>query len=115
MEIRENVQNYITTNGTPIRFRIGIDSGSVVAGVIGKKKFIYDLWGDAVNTASRMADFGVIGEVQVTERFIKALENYFQNHPVSENKNTYNYIERGEIEIKGKGIMKTFILRNKDD
>ncbi len=50
--------------------RIGIDTGPVVAGVIGRRKFMYDLWGDTVNTASRMESHGVPGEIQVTERVV---------------------------------------------
>lgn len=103
-------QNYITKDGTEIKFRIGMDCGPVVAGVIGKKKFIYDLWGDAVNTASRMADFGVIGEVQITQRFKNALEYYIAKHPDEIEPDKIFYKERGDVEIKGKGMMKTYLL-----
>jgi class 3 adenylate cyclase/DNA-binding NarL/FixJ family response regulator len=111
LEIRNEVKDYTSSDGTKIRFRIGIDCGSVVAGVIGKKKFIYDLWGDAVNTASRMADFGVIGEVQITERFKNALIN---NHLQNKNETgiDFKFNPRGEIEIKGKGIMQTYLLNS---
>src|SRR5207248_6371969 len=56
------------SDGAPITLRIGIDSGPVVAGVIGRRKFIYDLWGDTVNTASRMESHGVPGRIQITAR-----------------------------------------------
>jgi guanylate cyclase len=78
--------------------RIGIDSGPAVAGVIGRRKFIYDLWGDTVNTASRMESHGVPGEIQVTERVAAALGDAFSIR------------RRGTIEVKGKGLMTTFLL-----
>ncbi|MEU8224187.1 adenylate/guanylate cyclase domain-containing protein [Kribbella sp. NPDC048915] len=78
--------------------RIGIDSGPVVAGVIGRRKFIYDLWGDTVNTASRMESHGVPGEIQVTGRVAAALGPEFAVRP------------RGAIEVKGKGPMRTYFL-----
>lgn len=82
-----------------LRLRIGINSGAVVAGIIGKKKFSYDLWGDAVNTASRMASYGMPGEIQVSSATHELLMGSFI------------FEERGPIEIKGKGLMKTYLLR----
>jgi len=67
-----------------------------VAGVIGKRKFSYDLWGDSVNTAARMESHGIEGEIQVTESTFGLLEN------------EYDFDCRGMIEVKGKGMMKTF-------
>jgi adenylate cyclase len=83
--------------------RIGIDTGPVVAGVIGTRKFIYDLWGDTVNTASRMESHGVPGAVQVTDRTYALLRDRFRFEP------------RGEIQIKGKGRMATYILVERID
>ncbi|NJN72766.1 MAG: DUF3365 domain-containing protein [Limnothrix sp. RL_2_0] len=85
-------------NGIHIALRIGINSGPVVAGVIGTKKFIYDLWGDAVNTASRMESHGVPESIQVTEETYQLL------------KDDYLFEARGSIEIKGKGAMNTYFL-----
>jgi guanylate cyclase len=67
--------------------------------VIGRRKFIYDLWGDTVNTASRMESHGLPGEIQVTARVAAALEGAFPVEP------------RGTVEVKGKGPMETFWLR----
>jgi class 3 adenylate cyclase len=84
-----------------VRLRIGIDTGPVVAGVIGRRKFIYDLWGDTVNTASRMESHGVPGGIQVTERVVAVLNG------------AYHFEPRGTIEVKGKGPMPTWLLRGR--
>ncbi len=83
------------------QIRIGINSGVVVAGVIGSKKFIYDLWGDAVNVASRMESHGEAGRIQVTESTYEQI------------KAGYQLACRGTVEIKGKGRMKTYWLLGK--
>jgi class 3 adenylate cyclase len=85
----------------PFTMRIGINTGPVVAGVIGKKKFIYDLWGDTVNIASRMESTGIAGEIQVTEATYQVLSPRYQ------------FECRGEIAVKGKGMMTTYLLRDR--
>lgn len=82
----------------PLLVRIGMDVGPVVAGVIGRRRFIYDLWGDTVNTASRMEAQGIPGAIQVTERAYERLAPAFV------------FEERGMIEVRGKGPMRTYLL-----
>ena len=85
-----------------IAFRIGLNSGPVVAGVIGRRKFIYDLWGDAVNTASRMESQGESGTIQITEATYELIKEHFHCEP------------RGTVNVKGKGEMKIWhVLREK--
>ncbi len=85
--------------GLPVDVRIGIHTGAVVAGVIGMRKFSYDLWGDTVNTASRMESHGSPGEVHISEPSFLTLKDAFECE------------ERGTVEVKGKGPMRTFWLK----
>ena len=101
LDVKDIMKGYTTAEGTPLHFKMGLDCGSVVAGVIGKKKFIYDLWGDAVNTASRMEATGVMGEVHCTDIYKTSLEH----------SGGYIFINRGAIEVKGKGMMETWLMR----
>jgi class 3 adenylate cyclase/CheY-like chemotaxis protein len=81
-----------------LQARIGIHSGPIVAGVIGTHKFAYDVWGDSVNTASRMESHSVTGRIHVSDATRRALEGRFRFEP------------RGSIQVKGKGLMETYFL-----
>ncbi|MDM8519229.1 adenylate/guanylate cyclase domain-containing protein [Anaerolineales bacterium HSG6] len=98
LAMQEVIQSLKTDFSQTIDIRIGINSGPVIAGVIGSKKFIYDLWGDAVNVASRMESHGLVGQIQTTE----TTQRYLQDK--------YLLQERGAIRIKGKGEMTTYLL-----
>jgi len=87
-------------NMKDIEIRIGIHTGEVVAGIIGKNKYTYDLWGDAVNIASRMESNSKAGRIHISEEFAKSIEQYPE----------FSLIPRGIINIKGKGTMNTFWL-----
>ena len=84
--------------GADLSLRIGIATGPAVAGIIGRKKFSYDLWGDTVNTASRMESHGQPGRIQVNDAVWQVLNQ------------DYVLEERGEVKIKGQGMVRTWFL-----
>jgi class 3 adenylate cyclase len=88
--------------GHPIRLRIGINTGPVVAGVIGRQRLIYDLWGDAVNVASRMESTGVADHIQVTQAVRDAAADRYRFQP------------RDLVPVKGKGMTTTYTLADDD-
>ena len=99
VDMMAKTQDFSQRTGHPVQIRIGINTGPVVAGVIGIKKFIYDLWGDAVNVASRMESLGIAGEIQITEATRLKLQG------------RYPLEARGPVEVKGKGLMPTYLLK----
>ncbi len=96
--ILQDVEDFNLISGTKIEIRLGINTGSLVAGVIGKTKFIYDIWGDTVNVASRMESTGKPMRIHVTEATYK------------QTKDLFTYSKNTETDVKGKGKMKTYFL-----
>jgi class 3 adenylate cyclase len=101
IEMQERVREYRERTLERVELRVGIGTGPVVAGVIGKKKFIYDMWGDTVNVAFRMASDAYSGAIQVDLMTYRRLHNRFK------------FDEAHEVEIKGKGRMQVFHLMGK--
>lgn len=98
LSMREAIARLAQEDASWLQVRIGIASGPAVAGVIGRRKFIYDLWGDTVNTASRMESHGLPGQIHVTEAVAHAIAADFSVRP------------RGIVDVKGKGPMSTFLV-----
>ena len=92
------MQDVARETGLALNARIGIHTGPIVAGVIGTHKFAYDVWGDSVNTASRMESHSLTGRIHLTDATRRALNGRFPLEP------------RGIIEVKGKGPMETYFL-----
>ena len=101
LNMKSAVRAFFAGYKTPIQIRTGINSGPVVAGIIGRHKFAYDLWGDTVNIASRMESHGQPGRIQVSEATYSRLRD------------KYEFADRRRIEIKGKGAMATYFLEDR--
>lgn len=101
LDMQQVITNFNKVSRHHLSLRIGVNTGGVVAGVIGTKKFIYDLWGDTVNTASRMESQGLPNIIQVTTITYNRLQE------------KYRFSERGTITVKGKGEIKTYILEGR--
>lgn len=107
IELPDEIKTFIPS-GKKFSIRIGLHTGSVVAGVVGEDRFVYDIYSDAVNTAARMESHGESGKIHVSSDFMRHLLNRF-----AQTKNTTHGIifeNRGEMEVKGKGMMKTYFL-----
>jgi adenylate cyclase len=98
LEMRDYIATHTFRNGQCVSFRIGINSGSMIAGVIGRRKFVYDVWGDAVNIASRMESHGLGGAVQITQTTYELIKDEFVCEP------------RGTVNVKGKGEMEVWLV-----
>lgn len=101
LEMVATLDRMNAANGTDLKMRIGMNTGPIVAGVIGKRKFTYDLWGDTVNLASRMESSGVAGAIHVSESTYDALKEDFV------------LVERGIVQCKGIGDVKTYFLKER--
>ena len=94
----QDVRAFNESSSVKLEIRLGINSGPLVAGVIGKTKFIYDIWGDTVNVASRMESTGLPMKIHVTQ------------NTKDQTAGLFDYSENTEIDVKGKGMMKTYYL-----
>ncbi|MEX3010800.1 adenylate/guanylate cyclase domain-containing protein [Hoeflea sp. TYP-13] len=101
LDMMASIDRFKRESGVSFSLRIGLHTGPVVAGVIGRSKFAYDLWGDTVNVASRMESTGVDGAIQVSEAMRRALNGRFE------------FEKRGSVEVKGRGLMDTYILQRR--
>ena len=101
LDMQDVIRQFKRKNGQPFQLRIGINTGPVVAGVIGLKKYSYDLWGDAVNIASRMESHGEVGKIQVSESTYTRIRGHYVLAP------------RGRISVKGRGHLKTYFLQGR--
>lgn len=98
LDMMQAVEGLKRPDGTQLHIRIGMARGPIIAGVVGDSRFLYDLWGDAVNTASRMETTGEADRIQVTADVVTALDGL------------YDFESRGEVDVKGKGMMPTWWL-----
>lgn len=100
LEMRDYISTHTFGNDHRVSFRLGINSGSMIAGVIGRRKFVYDVWGDAVNIASRMESHGLGNAVQITRATYDLIKDEFACEP------------RGTVNVKGKGEMEVWLVRS---
>ncbi len=102
LEMMEATRKVAQETGQKLQIRVGIHTGAVVAGVIGQRKFAYDIWGDTVNVAARMESTGVAGRIQLSPDTAELLGDEFEIEP------------RGDVEVKGKGVISTWFLTGVD-
>jgi class 3 adenylate cyclase len=103
LDMATAVGEFSRSGAGQVSFRIGINRGPVVAGVIGSKRTIYDVWGDTVNVASRMESHGIANQIQITQPTYELLRADFHCEP------------HGPVQVKGKGEMETWLLVGKKE
>ncbi|WP_407667639.1 adenylate/guanylate cyclase domain-containing protein [Mycolicibacterium arseniciresistens] len=103
LDMADAVADLTDPGGRAVPLRIGLAAGPVVAGVVGARKFFYDVWGDAVNIASRMESTDVEGRIQVPHQVYERIRHAFE------------FEERGDVDVKGKGVMRTWYLTGRRD
>ena len=101
LDMMASIEEINSTGDVVVQFRIGLNAGPVIAGVVGQRKFHYDIWGEAVNTASRMESQGVPGKIQITHNMKDLLQHQFVFAP------------RGKVEIKGVGDTECWFLEGR--
>ena len=101
LDIQDYFASGVSLHGRTVDFRIGINTGPLTAGVIGRKKISYKIWGDTVNTASRMESHSIPGQIQISEATYQLIRHGFMCEP------------RGAVEIKGKGLLETYLLKSR--
>jgi class 3 adenylate cyclase len=116
LDMLDSVTALAQRTGMDLRLRVGISSGPLVAGVIGRSRYSFDLWGDTVNVASRMESQGVVGQVQVSAGTAAEL-GLTTEFGTGDNDlgPAYDLVSVGPVEIKGKGLMKTYLVRPRDE
>ncbi|MBK7958930.1 MAG: tetratricopeptide repeat protein [Bacteroidetes bacterium] len=110
MEVIEYMKAYRKKSNSDLQIRVGLHCGKAIAGVIGENKFAYDLWGDSVNTASRMESHGEAGRIHISEDFKSCLTQTLSKGKGLKTIIDFIFEPRGEMEVKGKGKMKTYFL-----
>ena len=103
--VNSQLENKSNHKGQKFEMRLGIHTGPVIAGIVGVKKFQYDLWGETVNTASRMESYGIVGEVNISE----------DTYELIKESSLFHFEERKGIEVKSIGLTKMYLVKSKND
>jgi class 3 adenylate cyclase len=98
--VKEQIQNKFEHNGQDFEMRVGVHTGPVIAGIVGVKKFQYDLWGETVNTASRMETYGIVGEVNISE----------DTYNLIKESDKFIFVQREKTNVKSIGNIKMYFV-----